>query len=315
MGVTTKLAVAVAALMLMVLAAPLLLDGESEDLDDARRSAAVGDFARSSRGLVHYQIGGPADGPRVALVHGMSTPLFTWDAVWAGLTTAGFRVLRYDLYGRGFSDRPIDVDYDQDLYDEQLRELLDFVGWRGAVHLAGLSMGGPIIVEFAARRPQHVASLSLFDPAGFPVNLPATAALIKVPLIGDYLMRVFGDRTIRNNLQSNFYDQSLVPDFAERFLPQMKLRGFKHAQLSTLRHMRLTDMEDRFRRIGELGLPVFLVWGKQDAVVPFANAARLRALIPQTRFLAVEECGHTPNYEKPDEVLPPLIDFLRSASH
>ncbi len=298
----------------LLAAAPFALDSERRVLDDSDRASAVGTFVNLSLGKVHHQIGGPADGPRVVLVHGFSTPLFTWDAVFAGLTSAGFRTMRYDHYGRGLSDRPTDVDYDLDLYDDQLRELIAAAGWTEPVHVIGLSMGGAIAIEYAARRPDRVASLGLFDPAGFPIDMPFATRLITLPMIGEYLIKTVGGPTIRKNLARNFHDPELLPEFEERYLPQMDIEGFKYSQLSTLRHMPLNDMRERYEMVGRTNLPVLLFWGRQDRVVPFANAALVQKAIPQTQLVAVDECGHTPNYEKPEIVIPPLIAFLRKAS-
>ncbi len=309
-----KLLLALALIAALLVAAPAWLDGETETIEEARRELPAASYAELGNGPTHYEIGGPETGPRVALVHGFSTPLFTWDAVFEGLTRAGFRVLRYDLYGRGMSERPTDVDYDPDLYDRQLVELLDAIGWDGEVHLAGLSMGGAIVIEFAARRPGRVASLTLFDPAGFPIEMPFVTKLIRIPVVGEYLMRIAGDTAIRDNLRTNFFDQSLTPAFTERFLPQMRIDGFKQAQLSTMRHMPLGAMQERYRAVGETDLPVLLFWGREDAVVPYANAALIQEAIPQAKLVTIDQCGHTPNYEKPAAVLPPMIAFLRAAS-
>ncbi len=289
---------------------PFASDGETQKLGDVRRNATGGEFVDLDAGTVHYQVDGPERGQRIVLVNGFAAPMLTWDAVFAALAHAGFRVLRFDLYGRGLSDRPTDVDYDQDLYDAQLDELLAALGWTDRVHLTGLSMGGAIVVEYAARRPQRVASLVLFDPAGFPVTIPAAARLLTAPLVGEVLVKVFGERVIRQNLGKNFHDAGLLPAFIERFEPQMKIEGFKYAQLSTLRHMPLGDMADRYYEVGKTGIPVLLVWGRQDRVVPYSNAALIQHAIPSSQLLTVEECGHTPNYEKPQAVIQPMLDFL-----
>jgi hypothetical protein len=101
----------------------LLIDDEQIRLDDATRAATGGDFVRLSSGHTHYEVAGPEDGQPVILVHGTTMPSFVWDRNFAELASAGFRVMRYDLYGRGLSDRP-DARYDLDLYESQLEELL-----------------------------------------------------------------------------------------------------------------------------------------------------------------------------------------------
>lgn len=99
------------------------------------------------------------------LVHGFSVPQFIFEPTFTFLTEQGFRVLRYDLYGRGFSDRP-DKRYDIDLYVGQLANLLDALEIREPVSLVGLSMGGPITATFTVRFPQRVRKLVLIDPVG-----------------------------------------------------------------------------------------------------------------------------------------------------
>ncbi|MEQ9126282.1 MAG: alpha/beta hydrolase, partial [Alphaproteobacteria bacterium] len=120
-------------------------------------------------GQIHYQFSGPEDGPLIVMVHGYSTPGFIFDQNAAALREAGFRVLQFDHFGRGWSDRP-DTAYDADFYDAELMSLLDTLGISKPVGLVGLSMGGPIVAEFAARHPQRVSKVFLFVPAGFDVS-------------------------------------------------------------------------------------------------------------------------------------------------
>lgn len=139
--------------------------GETQELDAAARAAAPGQFVTLTEGRTHYELAGPPDAPAVMLIHGFSTPYFIWDPTFVELVAAGFRVLRHDLFGRGYSARP-DVVYDQILFDRQLGELLDALGLTAPVHLVGLSMGSAIVVGFTARQPLRVSRLALLAPAG-----------------------------------------------------------------------------------------------------------------------------------------------------
>ena len=78
--------------------------------------------------MTHYQLAGPPAVHTVVLVHGFSVPYYIWDPTFDGLVAAGFRVLRYDLFGRGWSDRP-DARYDPNFFDEQLVQLLGAPGF------------------------------------------------------------------------------------------------------------------------------------------------------------------------------------------
>ena len=112
---------------------------ETKELNDSTRKSASGSFVALSDGVTHYELGGPRDGHSVVLVHGFSVPYFIFDSTFEFLVNAGFRVLRYDLIGRGFSDRP-NVDYDIHLFVRQLKDLLDALELK-QIDLVGLSMG------------------------------------------------------------------------------------------------------------------------------------------------------------------------------
>lgn len=88
---------------------------ETEELNDAVRASAPGSFIELPDSCTHYELGGPQNGRLIVLVHGFSVPYFIWDPTFSFLTESGFRALRYDLFGRGYSDRP-KVRYDIDLW-------------------------------------------------------------------------------------------------------------------------------------------------------------------------------------------------------
>src|SRR5262249_33657989 len=115
-------------------------DPEQRPLDQAVRAAMPGQFARLSDGYTHYELGWPVDGRVVVLAAGFSVPYYIWDPTFAALTAAGFRVLRYDYYGRGYSDRPL-IPFDDEMYVRQLNDLLTAVNISGPVDLVGISFG------------------------------------------------------------------------------------------------------------------------------------------------------------------------------
>lgn len=293
--------------------------GETKELNETARASAPGSFVRLSDGRVHYELGGPgpyslSPGEKgtvpVVLVHGFSVPYFIWDPTFALLTGSGFRVLRYDLFGRGYSDRP-NTRYGIDLFCKQLRELLDTLGLE-RVCLVGLSMGGPITASFTARHPQTVQKLVLVDPAGArPVTLSRILKAATTPGFGELALGLFGSGQLTRGVESDFYDSAHVKAFVERYMVQMKYKGFMRAILSTMRNGMLGDFSATYRKIGEIGIPTLLFWGRDDRTVPFAHSQDILQAIPQARLHAFEQCGHIPHYEKPQEVNPLLLEFLR----
>ncbi|MFZ5818654.1 MAG: alpha/beta fold hydrolase [Chloroflexota bacterium] len=283
---------------------------ETEDLDEAARASAVGRFVRLPDGYTHYELGGPRDGTVVALVHGFSVPYFIFDPTFDFLARSGFRVLRYDLFGRGFSDRP-KLRYDIDLFCKQLRDLLDILGFDSPVSLVGLSMGGPVAATFTARFPQRVRKLVLIDPAGArPVSLPWGLRAATLPGVGELAIGLFGSVALLRDVASGVFGPDLVAEFQRRYRVQMKYKGFRRALLSTMRHGMLGDFSAAYRRVGESGIPVLLFWGESDATLSFSCSQDILAAIPKTNFQPIPDCGHTPHYEKPEEVNPRLLEFL-----
>jgi pimeloyl-ACP methyl ester carboxylesterase len=284
---------------------------ESQVIDAEVRASAPGQFVDLPDGMVHYEMAGSPRAETVVLIPGLSVPYFAWDPTFKALVDAQLRVLRYDLYGRGFSDRP-DTVYDRGLFDRQLWNLLSALDITGPVDLVGWSMGGPISVVFASRHPESVRKLCLIDPAGLPWQQPLSARLVEVPVLGELFMNLLGDRVLVSNLQGYFHGDGPPAEFVQKFRAQMQYAGFKKALLSTLRSGVTTGATEAYRQIGERGCPVLLIWGREDRVVPFELSERVKELIPDAEFHAIENAAHNPHYERPEAVNPLLIEFLNA---
>jgi pimeloyl-ACP methyl ester carboxylesterase len=283
--------------------------GETQILDEDARASAPGQFVELTNGFTHYELAGPPDKNVVVLIHGFSVPYFIWDPTFAGLVDAGFHVLRYDLFGRGYSDRP-DTTYNQALFDHQLCELLDALGFTAPVNLVGLSMGGAITVGFTAQHPERVRRLALIDPAGMPMKESPGVKLVRVPWLGEWLFDRFAERLIVAGLAKDFYVRDKLDAFEARYRVQMQYRGFKRALLSTLRHGPIITMADAYQEVGRQTCPVLLIWGRNDKTVPFPISDKVRAAIPRAEFHPIDNAGHIPHYEKPEVVNPLLTAFL-----
>ena len=283
---------------------------ETRELNEETRASVPGSFARLSSGYTHFELGGPEDGGPVVLVHGFSVPYFIWDPTFEFLTNSGFRVLRYDLIGRGYTDKP-GIRYDIDLFCKQLTELLDTLGLEYS-SLIGLSMGGPISATFTARHPERVRKLVLIDPAGVrPVVLPKAIISEIFPIMDKVFSGLFRNKRRTKEFASDFYNPANIKGFVRRYMVQVKYKGFTHALLSTMHNGMLGDFSATYRKIGELDIPTLLFWGRNDKTVPFEYSDNLRAAIPEVEFHAFENCGHIPHYERPDEANPILLEFLK----
>ncbi|MBN1873754.1 MAG: alpha/beta hydrolase [Anaerolineae bacterium] len=283
--------------------------GETLTLDKAARSSSPGQFVQLSDGFTHYELAGPEGSTPVVLIHGFSVPYFIWDPTFTGLVAAGFRVLRYDLFGRGYSDRP-DVVYNQALYERQLLDLVNALDLGTNIDLVGLSMGGAIAVGFTAQHPDRVRRLAMLGPAGFPLPKSLGVRLVRLPHLGEWLFDLLTEKLIVAGLAKDFYVRDKLPEFQEQYRVQMQYRGFRRALLSTLRHGPINTMADAYRRVGQQDRPTLLIWGRYDQTVPFIINEQVRAAIPHIEFHPIENAGHIAHYERPDVVNPMLINFL-----
>jgi len=284
-------------------------------LDAAARAAAPGNFVTLPGGVTHYETsndGTDAEDHRqtqVILVHGFSVPSFVWDPTFAGLARAGIPVVRYDLFGRGYSDRPR-ATYSIDLFVRQLADLIEVLDLPGPVDIAGLSMGGAVSIGFADHHPEMVRRLALFDPAGFPMPSPPAMKLLQVPVLGEIAMATVGKRLMISGLSQDFHAPEQLPALTRQYTEQMRYPGFLRALLSTIRHGPIQTMSDAYVRVGRHPRPVLLVWGENDKLVPFAISDQVRAALPRAEFHAIEGAGHVPHLEQPGLVNRILIDFL-----
>ena len=110
-----------ALIIVLVLGAYLWAEARLKPLNETARQNAPGAFATLTDGQLHYRWDGPEDGPVIVLVHGFSTPNFIYQQNVEALNAAGFRTLRFDHFGRGWSDRP-KTRYDVDFYARTLTD-------------------------------------------------------------------------------------------------------------------------------------------------------------------------------------------------
>jgi len=289
----------VAALVALVVVAAcafyVVRNPERRTLNDSVRQAAPGKFVSLADGVTHYDIAGPDSGRTVVLVHGFSVPYYIWDSTAAALSSAGYRVLRYDEYGRGLSDRP-SVDYTTDLYDRQLLQLLDSLHINERIDLAGVSMGGLVTGNFAGRHPDRVRSLTLVDPVAGPSG--SSMGKFGWPLVGPMLWQALAVPGMAEGQAADFLHPERFPDWANRYREQMGYRGFGRALLSHRRTHLGMSLDTVYQRVGATTIPVLLIWGTSDKTVPYERSAGVRKAIPAAEFHPIDSAAHLPILER-----------------
>jgi pimeloyl-ACP methyl ester carboxylesterase len=288
----------------------LIKDPEKRTLDDKARRAAPGKFVRLADGVTHYETAGPDTGDVVVLAAAFSVPAYLSDSLFQRLGRDGFRVLRFDYYGRGWSDR-LDTTYELDLFGRQLTGLLDSLRIADPVDLAGLSFGAAIVTNIADRFPDRVRSLIYVNPVfNTGRQLPPRE---RSALAWDWYM-VFrgGSEDMATGQLYDFLHPERHPDWVARYRVQQQFKGTREAWRRTRAAIAVAPHQDeQIKRVGTHPRPVLVVWGRQDEGAPFEESEALLAQMPRATLVPVDSAGHLPHLEQPDLVVPAIARFLR----
>jgi len=299
------------AIVVLLIAAPFVAERRRRPVDDRMRKQARGKFTNLPSGLTHYEWHGPKNGPIAVCVHGLTTPSYVWGALVKGLNRMGYRVLTYDLYGRGYSDR-VTGPQDAEFFNRQLEELLQDQGVDGGIMLLGYSMGGAIATCYGAKHPDMLERLILLAPAGLGIK-PAKIHLFitKTPIIGDWIMQVLGGLFLRKALVVEAETPSTIPDIYARQKADTYVRGFLPAILSSQRNLLANDLLTEHKVLAKSGVPVAAIWGETDAVIPLSGLGKLAELNHNARQTMIPDAGHSLTYTCPDQVIIAIQEFLR----
>lgn len=304
----------VVAFLLVILAGfYLIVNVEIQDLDLASKKTAPGEFILLPEGEVHYRLVGEDDEPLVVLVHGFSVPSYVWDPTLSALHEAGYQVLVYDLFGRGYSER-LKCEYDIDLFTNQLSGLILALEIEMPFVVGGLSMGGPIAARFAHQHPDMVSGVLLISPV---VTRPTRGETfpLNVPLVGEYLMRAVMEPFVLPRLQTaDFFNPANFPDWEDRYRAQLKFKGTGQALLSTIRNLIRHDPGEEYQALEMTGTPLLLIWGEEDQTIGWTQIEILKEMMPEIQVKIVPAAGHLSHFEQPSIVNPVIIQFLEEVT-
>jgi pimeloyl-ACP methyl ester carboxylesterase len=279
--------------------------------DDFRAAIKTGNFVRLGDGYTYYEFENRQADTILVMVHGFSVPSYIWDSTYFAAIKRGYGALRYDTYGRGFSDNP-DVNYEVPLFARQLNELLDSLHINKPVNLLGLSDGGRTITVFTAQYPERVKNLIYVDAAGFN-NIdsapPASTAVTEEEILAFKQARY---PTMAKGQMGDFYDSIPFHGWDAKYQEVMKYKGFVRALISTQKNR--VDIAEEQRKIAASGIPVFAIWGEHDTVVKLSDVtANLMGRMPAVRLTVIPKAGHLPHMEQAWQFNTLLFDNIVSA--
>ncbi|OMC11767.1 MULTISPECIES: alpha/beta fold hydrolase [unclassified Mycobacterium] len=265
-------------------------------------------------------------GPALLLIHGVGDKSASWGPVHAKLAQR-FTVIAPDLLGHGESDKPR-ADYSLAAFANGMRDLLAVLGI-DRVTVVGHSFGGGVAAQFAYQYPQLVERIVLVSAGGvaqdvsFALRLAASPmgseALAMVRLPGALpVMRVVG-RAIQTLLGSTKFGRDAVDtvNLLEGFQDPAALAAFARTLRSVVDSRgQFVTMLDRSYLMQTV--PVQIIWGEDDLIIPVDHAHTAHAAMPGSRLEIFEKSGHQPHHDHPDrfvEVVERFIDTTRPAYH
>jgi pimeloyl-ACP methyl ester carboxylesterase len=265
-------------------------------------------------------------GPAILLIHGIGDNSSTWHTVQSKLAQR-FTVIAPDLLGHGKSDKPR-ADYSVAAYANGMRDLLSVLEIE-RVTVIGHSLGGGVAMQFCYQFPQLVERLVLVGTGGVTkdvnfvlrlASLPMGSeamALLRLPL-AQGVVQVAG-RIIGTLLGNRGFARDL-PDML-RILAELPEPTASAAFSRTLRAVvdwrgQVVTMLDRCYLTKSV--PVQLIWGDEDAVIPADHAEMAHAAMPGSQLEIFERSGHFPFHDDPDrfvEVVGRFIDSTEPAEY
>ena len=293
-----------------LIAAPLVFEHYRPKMSDGRRGSAPGQFVELSQGVTHYHLSGPPEGPLIVCVHGLTTPSFVWEPLAKGLTTLGFRVLVYDLLGRGFSDRPEGVQT-KAFFSTQLNDLLAHLEIDAPFHLIGYSMGGAVATGFAATYPERVRRLVLIASAGMHlVQSPMLSFVRDHGILGKWLMLAVYPFILRRGIEAERAAPKANAAICDGQIAQLEFAGFIVAVLDSLRGILRHPMEGEHLTLRRQELPILAIWGAEDDVIPLSAMGQLAQWNRDVVHEVLDDADHALPYLQTHDVLAHIAAFL-----
>lgn len=260
----------------------------------------------------YYEAG---QGPPVILLHGFGASAYSWRFLGPALAK-DHRVLTIDLKGFGLSAKPEDGKY---AISDQADMVAEFIRARDLHDLVviGHSMGGGVtlMTYFKVREqdPARIKKLVLIDSAGYPQKMPWFIWLAKAPVLGSVGGKLVSPRfATAQVLRKCYYNKDKITDEQiDTYAYYGSLPGAREALIQTAQQIVSEDIEAVTARYKTISVPVLIIWGAEDEVVPLSVGKQFKRDIPNSELVILPQCGHMPPEEEPGETTRTVEGFLR----
>ncbi|WP_036767213.1 alpha/beta fold hydrolase [Parvularcula oceani] len=248
---------------------------------------------------------GPRRAPVLLMMHGFTSSLETWDSVAERLSEE-YRVIRFDLLGHGLTGPDPQRRYSPAERAAFTGAVMDGLGIARAT-LVGNSLGGLAAWRFASDNPERVSALVLISPGAYSIN-GVTEKPAPIPPATAIFLRTAPEAGLRAVAAGIYADPSAVPAARMALMRDMMRReGNGEAFIHSLEEFTLPDPDPDLRR---LEMPVLVLWGRSDRLIPPRQGERMAKIIPDVRLVMLSGVGHAAQEESPARVAKEIEDFL-----
>ena len=259
---------------------------------------------------VHYIMEGRMDDSLpIVFIHGTSASLHTWDTL-SNLLKTNKKIIRLDLPAFGLTGPNRLNQYNFNFYNQFLDEFLLKLNVTQCI-VAGNSLGGSIAWNYAIASPEKVKQLILLDASGYPKKDEKGSLGFKlagIPVLNQALKHISPISLIRKSLEDAFYNKSLVTEKMVQQYHDMLLReGNRGAVLELFQHPMKADPA----KIKLITQPTLIIWGKEDQLISYKNAALFKQDIQNSQMLVLDKVGHIPMEEAPNQVASAILEFIK----
>jgi 3-oxoadipate enol-lactonase len=248
-----------------------------------------------------YRFDGPEKGRPVVLSNSLFSRLEMWDPQIHALTSAGYRILRYDSRGHGRSDAP-EGPYSIEMLADDLAGLMDAVGWDRA-HFCGLSKGGMVGQVMGTRHPNRLLSLTLCDTSAY-----MGAEEVWEPRIQSGLSQGV-EGLVESSVNRWFTSESktCIPEEVE------KVRGMIRATplAGFIGCCRAFQAFDHRKANKAITAPTLVIVGELDPGTDLSHARVIHRAIGGSELVIIKDAAHLTNIERPAVFNDALLGFLK----
>jgi pimeloyl-ACP methyl ester carboxylesterase len=265
---------------------------------------------------VHYKIMGQGE-PFIVLLHGFGASLFSWHAVMEPLSQSG-TVIAYDRPAFGLTERPMiwegENPYSPRASVDLLLGLLDHFNIQRAI-LIGNSAGGTVAMQFALQHPDRVQALILVDPAvyeggGGPSWLRPFYNTPQMNHLGPLIVRSI-QKSGLDLIKTAWYDPTkITQETWDGYTKPLRADNWDRALWYFTAASQSSGLPDH---LSEFALPVLVITGDTDKIIPSTDSVRLAGVIPGAKLVIIQQAGHVPQEEQPVLFMQTVDEFLQQA--